>query len=356
MFLVIKDVIKRHNNKIVLNKVSLQMYSRGILGVLGSSGSGKTTLLNIIAGFDRIQNGSITINGQVISSAKYHAPPNLRNLGYVNQVPTLWPHMTVHENISFPLEVASVSKVCIKKKVYELLEKINLVHLLNRLPSELSIGEQQRIALLRGIVGKPNLLLLDEPLSALDSTTKNEMIVFIDYIFREFDIAAIYVSHDIDEILWLANYLTICVDNKLTPLSSIEDFFYKPKSITEAIFNTSGLILEAKIVQIISSELLLMDFEEYKFYVNKCKNFEVSIDKSYCVFIKYNDIIISKTLSCNNLQHSLECIVISCNLNSKGYILILRSNKKEIKVICSTRYDTGEKVNFIITVGIIVPG
>src|SRR5699024_3353300 len=141
------------------------------VSLLGPSGSGKTTLLMLLAGFEQVTGGEILIDGERVDNL----PPHKRNMGVVFQNYALFPHMTIAENIAFPLKCRKMAKLYIKEEVHRVLEMVKLSHLADRLPSQLSGGQQQRIALARALVFKPEIVLMDEPLGALDKQLREHM-------------------------------------------------------------------------------------------------------------------------------------------------------------------------------------
>ena len=189
----------------VLNNINLRIPEGEITVVLGPSGAGKTTLLRVIAGLERDHSGKVIVNGEDVT----HLPPWERKVSMVFQHPGLFPHLTASENIAFPLEALQISKEAVKVRVREVAELMRIKHLLNKLPDELSGGEQQRVALARALVIKPKLLLLDEPLSNLDLQLREALRVELRRLQLETGITFIHVTHDQDEALELADHLII---------------------------------------------------------------------------------------------------------------------------------------------------
>ena len=165
---------------------------------LGHSGCGKTTCLRMIAGLEKNTGGEIRIGSRIVSKASenFFLPPEKRNVGMVFQSYAVWPHMTVFENIAFPLKVAKKSKEEINERVKEVIETVELGGLDLRMPNQLSGGQQQRVALARGLVAKPEVLLLDEPLSNLDAKLREKMRKDIRNIQKQFKMTVVYVTHD----------------------------------------------------------------------------------------------------------------------------------------------------------------
>ena len=179
----------------VLEDVNLQVHAGEIISILGPSGCGKTTLLRIIAGLEKHSEGTVKINDRVVSSQNFSLPPEQRNIGLVVQEKALFPHLTVEKNVKFGIQA-------LKNKTEVALEFLQLFkvdHLKNKYPHEISGGEQQRVALARSMAPNPNLLLLDEPFSALDEKLKMELHKETKKIFKEKGLTVVIVSHDKQE-------------------------------------------------------------------------------------------------------------------------------------------------------------
>ena len=179
----------------VLEDVNLQVHAGEIISILGPSGCGKTTLLRIIAGLEKHSEGTVKINDRVVSSQNFYLPPEQRNIGLVVQEKALFPHLTVEKNVTFGIQA-------LKNKTEVALEFLQLFkvdHLKNKYPHEISGGEQQRVALARSMAPNPNLLLLDEPFSALDEKLKMELHKETKKIFKEKGLTVVIVSHDKQE-------------------------------------------------------------------------------------------------------------------------------------------------------------
>ena len=190
--LEIKNVVKRFGDYTAVNNVSLSVEAGEFFTLLGPSGCGKTTLLRMLAGFEQPDAGQILLDGQDMS----HVLPEKRPVHTVFQSYALFPHMTVRENIAFPLKMAKWDKAKIDAQVDELLEDVRLTQFGNRYPHEMSGGQRQRVAIARALVDRPRLLLLDEPLSALDAKLREEMQLELIKLQKEVGITFVYVTHD----------------------------------------------------------------------------------------------------------------------------------------------------------------
>ena len=220
--LTIRNVEKHFNKYHAVDGISLDIQENEFFALLGPSGSGKTTLLRMLAGFETPTVGSILLDGKDIS----HIPPNHRPINLMFQSYALFPHMTVAQNIAYGLEMEKLPKPEIKSRVNEMMEMVQLPHLAGRKPEQLSGGQRQRVALARSLVKRPRLLLLDEPLGALDKKLRGEMQLELKRIQDQFGITFIVVTHDQEEALVMADRIAILKEGKLlqhgTPLEIYE--------------------------------------------------------------------------------------------------------------------------------------
>ena len=220
--LTIRNVEKHFQQYHAVDDISLDIQENEFFALLGPSGSGKTTLLRMLAGFETPTVGTILLDGKDIS----RTPPNHRPINLMFQSYALFPHMTVAQNIAYGLEMEKLPKAEIKSRVDEMMEMVQLPHLAGRKPEQLSGGQRQRVALARSLVKRPRLLLLDEPLGALDKKLRGEMQLELKRIQDQFGITFIVVTHDQEEALVMADRIAILKDGKLlqhgTPLEIYE--------------------------------------------------------------------------------------------------------------------------------------
>ena len=202
---VVTDAVKRYDAVAALDGVTITFRDGEFFGLLGPSGSGKTTLLRAIAGFVTLDRGQVLIDGQDVGGVAVHA----RNIGMMFQNYALFPHMSVAENVSFGLEVRGRPREEVARRVKEALAMVRLGGLEQRKPKQLSGGQQQRVALARALVTRPKVLLLDEPLGALDKHLRQEMQVELRRIQRQVGITTIFVTHDQEEALTLSDRIAI---------------------------------------------------------------------------------------------------------------------------------------------------
>ena len=222
---------------VALEKIDLEIKDNEFFTLLGPSGCGKTTLLHMLAGFQDATSGSIRLFGEEISEL----PPNKRPVNTVFQHYALFPHMTVAKNIAFGLERLKVDQHDIRNRVNEMLELAQLSDLRNRRPSELSGGQQQRVAMARALAPRPKVLLLDEPLSALDLKLRQAMRVELKRIQRESGITFIFVTHDQEEALTMSDRIAVIAEGRIKQLGTPISIYEEPngKFVAEFIGDTN---------------------------------------------------------------------------------------------------------------------
>jgi iron(III) transport system ATP-binding protein len=206
-----KNVSKEYSGNHILKNLSFKIEDGEFVSFLGPSGCGKTTSLRIIAGLEKNSSGTVLIDDHIVSNAEtsYFLAPEKRQLGMVFQSYAIWPHMSVFDNVAFPLKMANMEKSLIQSSVHNILKIVELDHLSDRMPNTLSGGQQQRVALARGLVAKPKVLLLDEPLSNLDAKLREKMRKDIRELQQHFKITCVYVTHDQVEAFSMSDKIMI---------------------------------------------------------------------------------------------------------------------------------------------------
>ena len=215
-----------------LKNLSLEINSGTLTSILGPSGCGKTTTLKIIAGLIDHTSGDIAFDGKSVLKVK----PEKRGAVMVFQNHLLFPYMNIHENIGFGLRMRNLNKTEINKKIFEMLELVKLPNIENRMPKELSGGEQQRVALARALIVQPKVLLLDEPLSNLDNHLRIEMRNLITDLQKKFEITTIFVTHDQEEAVEISDQIAFFLNGKLEQFDKPENFFKRPTNMKTARF------------------------------------------------------------------------------------------------------------------------
>lgn len=252
----IKNVSKTYGDNTVLNNLSLNIRKNEFLTLLGPSGCGKTTTLKILAGFENSDIGKVLFNDEDISAL----PPYKRQLNTVFQKYALFPHMNVYENIAFGLKIKKVSKNEIDKKVSEMLKLVALEGFEKRSIDSLSGGQQQRVAIARALVNEPKVLLLDEPLGALDLKLRKEMQSELKRIQQRLGITFIFVTHDQEEALTMSDTIVVMNKGIIQQMGSPEDIYNEPANAFVADF-----IGESNIVNGIMLEDLKVEFCNHVF-------------------------------------------------------------------------------------------
>ena len=230
--LALEGVSKRYGAQIAVDSLDLALRAGEFLTLLGPSGSGKTTTLMMVAGLQQPDSGTIRLNGASVADL----PPYRRDIGMVFQHYALFPHMTVRRNVGFPLEMRRLPKQEIAKLVDEALELVRLPGLGGRLPKELSGGQQQRVALARALVYRPALLLMDEPLGALDRKLREQLQLEIKRVHRERGISVLYVTHDQEEALTMSDRIAVFDQGRIQQIDTPEELYDRPSTRFVASF------------------------------------------------------------------------------------------------------------------------
>jgi len=228
----IEGAVKRHGKTTVLHGIDLEVKPGEFFAFLGPSGSGKTTTLRLLAGLETLDGGRVLLDDTDVS----HAEPGARDVAMVFQSYALYPHMTVRENIAFPLKMIREPASAIEQAVSDAAARVGIGHLLDRRPGQLSGGQQQRCALARAIVRKPRLFLLDEPLSNLDAKLRLETRAELRRLQRSLGVTAIYVTHDQEEAMTIADRIAIFMDGRLAQVGTPHEIFDQPATAQVAAF------------------------------------------------------------------------------------------------------------------------
>src|SRR6266851_6177618 len=239
-----REVTKRHGDTLAVDRLSLTIRKGEFFAILGPSGSGKTTTLRLLAGFEQPDAGEIIIEGQPMQGV----PPNRRPVNLVFQNYALFPHMTVAQNVAFGLEMKGLQAAEIGPRVAEALEMVRLAGKQNRLPSQLSGGEQQRVALARALVNHPAVLLLDEPLGALDKQLRLEMEVELKALQERVGITFVCVTHDQEEALTMSDRLAVMNAGRIVQIGTPRQVYEEPADTYVADFLGAANLMEIEVV------------------------------------------------------------------------------------------------------------
>ena len=225
-------MLKRYGSTIVLHEVDLAIEPGEFFVLLGPSGSGKTTTLRILAGLEEVSAGRVLMDGVDVTTRE----PGARDVAMVFQSYALYPHMTVGQNIGFPLKMVGTEPAEIERAVAEAAAKVEIGHLLARTPGQLSGGQQQRVALARAIVRQPRLFLLDEPLSNLDAKLRLETRLGLHKLQRSLDATTVYVTHDQEEAMTLADRIAVFMEGRIVQVGTPREVFSTPATMAVAGF------------------------------------------------------------------------------------------------------------------------
>ena len=251
---VFRNVTKRFGGEVVaVDAMSLDIAPGEFFTLLGPSGSGKSTLLNLVLGALQPDEGEILVGGRPIVSVPMHK----RNIGMVFQNYALFPHMTVFKNIAFPLSMRKMTKDEISKRVTEVLELVQLPGFEERYPSQVSGGQQQRIATARAIAAKPPLILMDEPLGALDVKLRIEMQEQLRLLHRSLGVTVIYVTHDQDEAMTLSDRIAVMRDGRIEQVGTPREVYEQPANTWVASFLGDANLIDCRVVQRSSDQTVL---------------------------------------------------------------------------------------------------
>ena len=324
----IQNVTKKFGSITALNNVSLEIKNNEMFALLGPSGCGKTTLLRIIAGFEYPDSGQVLINNEdLLKIPTRNRPVNLMFQSYA-----LFPHMDVYSNISYGLTNLDLSKEEISKQTNEIIEKIGLAEHVKKKPNQLSGGQQQRVALARAIARKPKLLLLDEPLSALDKKIRQEMQTELKRIQNEVGITFIIVTHDQEEAISLANRIAVFNKGEIKQISTPQELYENPQNEFVADFIGEGNILNA---------IATVDGIEHKSLGKITINAGLNTNQEIKILIRPESLNLSKNPSGTG---SIQDIVFA---GSKKNITVLLDSGEIIRVYAdkAIELEKGSKVN-----------
>ena len=242
----LENLIKTYGQFVAVDNISVTVAQGEFFTILGPSGSGKTTTMMMVAGFTYPTSGSIRIADENVADL----PPQKRNLGMVFQNYAVFPHLSVFENVAFPLRVRKVDKAEIARAVNEMLDLVKLQEYSHRMPRQLSGGQQQRVALARALVFRPRVLLMDEPLGALDKKLRDHMQVEIRRIHQQLGVTVIYVTHDQGEALTMSDRIAIMNDGRIEQIGTPSDLYDRPNTRFVADFLGDTNFIPGRLIEI----------------------------------------------------------------------------------------------------------
>lgn len=259
--IAVRDVVKTYGNFYAADHISIDIQPGEFITLLGPSGSGKTTLLNLVAGFQSPNEGEILVDGKAIQGV----PPHRRGFGMVFQSYALFPNMTVTQNVAFPLRMAGVDRKTTERRVGETLEIMRLSEHAAKMPSQMSGGQQQRVAIARSIVMRPRVVLMDEPLSALDRRLRESIQIEIRDLHQTLGSTILFVTHDQGEALTMSDRIAVLDSGKIVQIGTPVEIYRHPTNRFVASFVGESNLVDAEIVQKRGSTVTLKNRAGYSF-------------------------------------------------------------------------------------------
>lgn len=282
----LKNINKSYRTNHIVKDLSLEVFKSEFLTLLGPSGCGKTTTLRMIGGFEAPDSGQVFLNEVDVTNV----PPNKRDVNTVFQNYALFPHMTVNENIEYGMKMKKVQKNERLDKVNKILKMVQMESFANRKPKEMSGGQQQRIAVARAIVNNPSVLLLDEPLGALDLKLRKEMQLELKHLQKSLGMTFIYVTHDQEEALTMSDRIAVMHDGRIDQLDTPESIYSKPKTVFIADFIGETNLLKGKVCSFQGNDAII-DVFGHKFKTDRNVNFK--LEEHVNVSIRPENLILS---------------------------------------------------------------
>jgi ABC-type Fe3+/spermidine/putrescine transport system ATPase subunit len=297
-WLACRGLAKRLGSKQVLHGLDLSVERGEVLSILGPSGSGKTTLIRLIAGLSDPDAGEIAIAGRTIWSADANVAIEHRGVGFVFQDYAVWPHMTVAENVGFGLRMVGMPRFDRDRRVREALEAVHIAELAGRYPDQLSGGQQQRLALARSLAARPQLILMDEPLSNVDAALREQLRTEILQVVHAQGATAIYITHDQSEAMAMCDRLAVIHDGRILQTGAPEDLYRRPSSLFVANFLGGANLLRGRVTVTDGVPEFVAGTRRLRLAG------DVAPGSSDCVF-RPEDTVAACSLDCNKLQGSV---------------------------------------------------
>jgi len=324
----INNLVKSFDDLVVLKNINLFINENEFVTLLGPSGCGKTTLLRLIGGFESQDSGTITFDGKQLKDL----PPHQREINTVFQNYALFPHLNVYDNIAFGLKIKKIPKDEIEIAVQDALKMVKLVGYDNRKINQLSGGQQQRVAIARAIVNKPRLLLLDEPLGALDLKLRQDMQYELKEMQRALGISFVFVTHDQEEALTMSDIVVVMNEGVIQQIGTPEDIYNEPENRFTAQF-----IGESNIIDSVMLEDYLVQFEGFTY---KCLDAGFEKNELVDVVIRPEDIELK-----NAKDGHIVGVVDDITFKGVHYEIIVMVGKKEYVVHSTEKQEIGSKVS-----------
>lgn len=325
----VKNLVKTYGNVYALKNVDLNIADGEYFVLLGPSGGGKTTLLRSIGGFIRPDSGSVNIKGQNVDDL----PPDRRPTSMVFQGFALFPHMNVSQNIGYGLKLKSIDKNIIENKVNKMMDLVGLKGLSNRMPHELSGGQQQRVQLARALILENDVLLLDEPLSALDAQLRKDMCIELKRLQKTVGISFVHVTHNQEEAMSVADRIAIIADGEMVEQGTPKEIYSNPKNKFTAEFIGEKNIFEGRIKDFNKTKVVVdIDNDNIEIANN---NYKVKKNQKVSLSIKSESIQIKKISKTNSKVSNNQIVGKISEITFLGQFvryLVLLNNNQEIQV------------------------
>lgn len=286
--LELDKIVKSFNKTKVLKGISISIKEGEFITFLGSSGCGKTTTLRIIAGLETPDSGRVILKGIDITNTE----PDKRDVNTVFQNYALFPHMNVFDNIAYSLKLKKINKSEIKKRVLDTLQLVQLENYQKRMPSQLSGGQKQRVAIARAIINNPSVLLLDEPLGALDLQLRKQMQIELKKLQKKLGITFIYITHDQEEAMNMSDRIVVMNDGKFEQTGTPSEIYDYPKTSFVAKFIGTSNIIKGNIVDINNNEAIVK-FNNSEVSVN-VSNYKLNLNQEIIFSVRSENILLSK--------------------------------------------------------------
>ena len=325
----VKNLVKTYGNVYALKNVDLNIADGEYFVLLGPSGGGKTTLLRSIGGFIRPDSGSVNIKGQNVDDL----PPDRRPTSMVFQGFALFPHMNVSQNIGYGLKLKSIDKNIIENKVNKMMDLVGLKGLSNRMPHELSGGQQQRVQLARALILENDVLLLDEPLSALDAQLRKDMCIELKRLQKTVGISFVHVTHNQEEAMSVADRIAIIADGEMVEQGTPKEIYSNPKNKFTAEFIGEKNIFEGKIKDFNKTKVVVDIDNDIIEIANN--NYKVKKNQKVSLSIKSESIQIKKISKTNSKVSNNQIVGKISEITFLGQFvryLVVLNNNQEIQV------------------------
>jgi ABC-type Fe3+/spermidine/putrescine transport system ATPase subunit len=336
-WLACQGINKRLGSRPVLRDLELTASRGEIISILGPSGSGKTTLMRLIAGLSDPDSGAIEIAGRPVWNPAVRVKTEHRRVGLVFQDYAIWPHMTVADNVGFGLRLAGMARAERDARIRQALEAMHIPELATRFPDQLSGGQQQRVALARSLAARPELLLLDEPLSNLDAGLRENLRCEILDVIRTHGITAVYITHDQGEAMALGDKLAVIHAGRILQIGSPEELYYRPRSGFVASFLGGANLVSGEVLPADSGLQFIGD--ELKLRLRCGENLPTS---GVAVLIRPEDAAPSECFPENTLRGHVR----SCSFLGRCWRIVVAVAGKELRIDWPRRAAVAEEIVF----------